>query len=93
MGKGRYCIHAGLAPSGRVVTSSEIIIFLPKLSEKEDLGRLNSQWIYLSIILRMTTLAMRLQFKVSHIPMLLIFRNVTCIPDLNDTLQRYSDSI
>ena len=75
MGKGTdhiktfmYCIHARLTTSDRVVTLSEIIIFLPKLSDKEDLERLESQWdLPVSIILRMRTLAMRLQFKVSHI--------------------------
>lgn len=47
MGKGTdqvntfmYCVHAGLTTSGRVVTLSEIIIFLPKLSEKADLDKL-----------------------------------------------------
>jgi len=39
-----YCIHAGLTTSGRVLTLSEIIIFLPRLNEKEDLDILESQW-------------------------------------------------
>lgn len=49
MGKGTdhintfmYCVHAGLTTLGRVVTLSEIIIFMPKLSEKEDLDKLEN---------------------------------------------------